>query len=178
MAIEGHRDYSLGSHWWLRMSWEANQNRAGNYSDVTLQLHIHAANGYYTTGVWGSRSVRLTIDGNTSTYSRGDSYFTVSSGRKLIASRTRRINHNSDGTKSITMSVNTEVMLQLGGSWYGTASWSISATLDKIDVAPNIRVRANARWNQAEAVWVRDNGRWNRVYNAWVRDNGRWNKLN
>ena len=102
MAINGIF-YGSTSNAWIKpkIEWSAIQNAEGDYSDVTATLYYTRTNEGYTTGGYWSGS--LTINGDTKRTS--SSYITIRDGSYTAAiSHTVRVMHNSDGTKTITIS--------------------------------------------------------------------------
>lgn len=103
------------------------QNQAGNYSDVTATLYFQRINGAYWGYNYVSNEVSSNIDGST-TYDANIG-FDLSGGTYLVAikSRTVRVYHNSDGTRTcwIGFSGNTNI------SW-GTYNFGQTVTLTTI----------------------------------------------
>lgn len=179
MATSGSFVRRLNGNWGLRLRWSADQNRANNTSTITITLSIFADSGYNISPAWGNRAVRLSIDGNDANYTRTASNFTVGNGgESTIATRTRTVSHNANGTKSLDIGYRTDLFLQLpwGTTELQWASNTWNITLDRIDVAPKIWVRHANVWRPAEGVWVRHANTWRRSYNLWVRHANVWRK--
>ena len=108
------------------ISWSATQSSAGNYSDVTAivkYIKYNASWGSYNN----SHSVTETINGNVSTGSYafdlrpvGTAPITVT-----VRSRTVRVYHNANGTKSCAISFSSITNTSLGN---GSASTSVTLT--------------------------------------------------
>lgn len=83
-----------------KITWSATQSIDGNYSMVTATLYYSRNNtGYTTYGTWNGK---ITINGTATSASK---YLTITynSNTKAI-SATVKVPHNSDGTKTITIS--------------------------------------------------------------------------
>ena len=92
------------------ITWSATQNVEGNYSDVTVTSYWKTNNTGWGFDTEGSRAASITINGNTTSISkRFDSTNGTGTGWKqgnpwAIQTVTERVYHNSDGSKSISIS--------------------------------------------------------------------------
>ena len=92
------------------ITWSANQNVEGNYSDVTVTSYWKTNNTRWGFDTEGSRAASITINGNTTSISkRFDSTNGTGTGWKqenpwAIQTVAERVYHNSDGSKSISIS--------------------------------------------------------------------------
>ncbi len=88
------------------LTWSAVQNIAGNYSDVTVKTYWSTNNTYSEFDTVGARSASITINGETTSISKVFSVYwrTLGTSTYLIQTATKRVYHNSDGSKSITIS--------------------------------------------------------------------------
>lgn len=92
------------------ITWSAKQNVEGNYSDVTVTSYWKTNNTRWGFDTEGSRAASITINGNTTSISkRFDSTNGTGTGWKkenpwAIQTVTERVYHNSDGSKSISIS--------------------------------------------------------------------------
>lgn len=106
---------------------ESNVNTANNTSLVTVKFHITRSNyGWQTSN---SYSGNITIDGSSYSFSYSPNWAYASSGDIVIATASKTVTHNNDGSKTCSVS----------GSWStsgtyscGTASASGSMTLTTI----------------------------------------------
>ena len=96
MAIRGNITKSIKNDLSIYISWSALQNQSNNYSDVTATLYINRKNSMYSTGT-GSITLSKT------TKSGSYDISTSSGGLYKVCTITKRINHNQDGTASITL---------------------------------------------------------------------------
>lgn len=96
MAKRGNITKSIRSDISIYISWSALQNQSNNYSDVTATLYINRKHSMYSTGT-GSITLSKT------TKSGSYDISTSSGGLYKVCTITKRINHNQDGTASITL---------------------------------------------------------------------------
>ena len=104
-----------GNHYRLRVDWEAEQNISGNYSTVICHMYLEQ-DRYYSLNI-GSRSSTTTIDGVGLNYSsaaiNNDGGTTVS-----LGTVSRTVPHESDGTKTISISSNFYINATIKGVKY------------------------------------------------------------
>lgn len=108
------------------IEWTSTPNVSGNYSDVTASLVF-----IKYSSAWGSwngtgHSVSISIAGSSGSASR--TFDLRNSSRVTVWSRKVKVNHNSDGRKSIVISASGKTGLMLGNY-----SFSQSVSLDNID---------------------------------------------
>lgn len=178
MANRGESTIALGDHWGLRFVWRIDsQSIANNTSRVSSFLYIYSDKNYYISPTWGDRTVKLTIDGNTATYTRAASYFTTSTGgESLIASRSHTVKHNADGTKTMTIGFHTDIHITLDGYTHTTKSGSWDRPLDPIKVVPDVWVMDGGSWKKAKDIWVMAGGVWQKADGLSVMEGGSWSK--
>lgn len=80
--------------------WTYAQSIAGNYTDVTADLYFELVNTSFYGYNYNNHYVNINIDGQTE--SSGDQDFDLSSSQPniLVYSKTKRVYHNADGSKS------------------------------------------------------------------------------
>lgn len=83
-----------------KISWSAEENIEGNYSDVTATLSYSRTDSYTTYGHWAGS---LSIDGDEKTVSGKYVQITRDSNTVTIT-HTVQVPHNEDGTKTVTIS--------------------------------------------------------------------------
>lgn len=107
----------------LMVEYSISQSIEGNYSDVSATGYVKRNDSNYWpyNGYGGDGS--LTIDGNTST--ARVAYDLRTDGYKQIMSHSKRVEHNSDGTRSITISFSFDGRLSSGYP-YGSISQYIT----------------------------------------------------
>lgn len=126
MALSGDFRIGSGASWlWLYVQWTATPNKGGNYSDVKVDVYIQRSGGSSAYNLTNN-NLFINIDGNGDTFSVGFDLRNQTS--QFLASRTIRVNHNGDGSKTFGISVSYPT--GIGG--IGTPSGSKSFTLDDI----------------------------------------------
>lgn len=124
-------------------TWSASQNVANNYSDVTVKTYWATKDTGWTFDTVGSRNASITINGETSSISKVFNCAPWTSNPFLIQTATTRVYHNSDGTKSISISVRANGHASSWGPSASTASSddctaSTTITLNTIPRAASI----------------------------------------
>lgn len=107
-----------------KIVWSGVQSVSGNYTDVTATLYYSRTNSGYTSyGTWNGS---ITING---TKTSGSKYVEITYNSNTAAlTATTRVYHNSDGTKSITISASGAI----SGTSLQSTSISQTVTLDTI----------------------------------------------
>lgn len=137
MALSGSFQNLPVSGFGLYCTWSAVQSVTGNYSDVTLNVYLK----YYTLEVGSRADSTISINGTSETYTApAITDYSSGSHTKLLKTKTVRVNHNADGTKS---GVALSAYWRFSGTYSGTPISSITAsttiTLDTIDrTAPTV----------------------------------------
>lgn len=137
MALSGSFQNLPVSGFGLYCTWSATQSVTGNYSDVTLNVYLK----YYTLEVGSRSDSTISINGTSETYTApAINDYSSGSHTKLLKTKTVRVNHNADGTKS---GVALSAYWRFSGTYSGQSISSITAsttiTLDTIDrTAPTV----------------------------------------
>lgn len=103
--------------------WSSVGNSSGNYSDVTVKIYVKTTNTANKFDTVGKRNHSITIDGTADSISKRINCNPWSSNPYLIHEFTKRVYHNADGTKSITISARSNGT----ASSYGYSSSTSSA---------------------------------------------------
>lgn len=137
MALSGtFQNYPVSS-FGLYCEWSGTQSITGNYTDVTLKVYL----SYYTLEVGARSDSTISINGVSETYTAPaiDDY---SGGwkKKLLKTKTVRVNHNANGTKSgVALSASWRFSGTYSGVSIGTITASTTVTLNSIDrTAPTV----------------------------------------
>ena len=137
MALSGtFQNYPVSS-FGLYCEWSGTQSITGNYTDVTLKVYL----SYYTLEVGARSDSTISINGASEIYTAPaiDDY---SSGwkKKLLKTKTVRVNHNANGTKSgVALSASWRFSGTYSGVSIGTITASTTVTLNSIDrTAPTV----------------------------------------
>ena len=131
MALSGtFQNYPVSS-FGLYCEWSGVQSVTGNYTDVTLKVYL----SYYTLEVGARSDSTISINGVSETYTAPaiDDY---SSGwkKKLLKTKTVRVSHNADGTKSgVALSASWRFSGTYSGVSVGTITASTTVTLNSVD---------------------------------------------
>jgi hypothetical protein len=141
MALSGTFYTNVNSHWRLQGEWSASQSISGNYSNVTLKVYWMGLDSYGDTYTTATKYGSSTINGSSDSYSFSAKL--TNAEKKLIQTHTVKVDHNSDGTKSISLSAYADINLTLSGTYYGRVSISDSITLNTIPRASSITSSAN-----------------------------------
>lgn len=125
MALSGsitgtYRGYTL------RADWSAKQNVSGNYSDITI-THTLVIGSAYSLNI-GARSNTCSVDGAAQSYS--SPAINQKGGSVTLGTTTHRVNHNSDGSKTCTISDVFNVNATIDGSKVDSITASGNVTLD------------------------------------------------
>lgn len=158
----------------IGISWSSNGNTSNNTSTVTATAYFYSS-AVETYGV--AKSGVLTINGSSKSFSKAVSYGDWGSTNSvtLASHSVSGISHNSDGNKTITISVSWDLNITYAGTWIGTMSHSVSATLDKLLSPPSAPTwcTASGRYEVGEKVNVSWGGasgtitKYNVAYRQW-----------
>lgn len=131
MALSGtFQNYPVSS-FGLYCEWSGTQSITGNYTDVTLKVYL----SYYTLDVGARSDSTISINGVSETYTV-PAIEDYSSGwkKKLLKTKTVRVNHNANGTKSgVALSASWRFSGTYSGVSIGTITASTTVTLNSID---------------------------------------------
>lgn len=146
MALSGSKTGSVtlnSGYFTFYFEWSAKQDILGNYSDVTVNTYIKTNDTWQTFDTVGSRDHSITINGDTTKISKVINCNPWNSnGIYHIQSKTTRVYHNDDGSKSITISARSNGHASSWGYSSSTASSadataSVTITLDTIPRHPD-----------------------------------------
>lgn len=133
MASSGSFSGSIkDGHYKLRVDWSQSKNVSDNTSTITCKM--------YLVNDWSlsinSRSTNYTtIAGTKKTYT---SPAISSTGTHLLGTVTQTVTHDSDGSKSISISSAFYIQATLSGTYYDSISASATVTLDSIPRASSV----------------------------------------
>lgn len=120
----------------LYCEWSGTQSISGNYTNVTLRVYL----SYYELYVGARSDSTVSINGTSETYTApAISHNAGGAYKRLLKTYTVKVPHNSDGTKSCTLSASWRMSGTYSGVSVGTITASTTVTLDKIDrTAPTV----------------------------------------
>lgn len=121
----------------VRCDWSGTQNVASNKTTITAKLYF---TNQYAISI-GSRTHTITINGKTQTITSGN---ITTAGKHYIGSVSVDVPHNSDGTKSISMSFVFSLKATLSGAYYESMSSSTTASLNTIPRASTPSLSASS----------------------------------
>lgn len=137
MALSGSFLNFPVNNFGLYCTWSATQSVTGNYSDVTLNVYLK----YYTIDVGARADSTIAINGTSETYTvPAIEDYTSGSKLKLLKSKTVRVYHDANGTKSnVALSASWRFSGTYSGVSVGTITASTTITLDSLDrAAPTV----------------------------------------
>lgn len=137
MALSGSFSNYPVSNFGLYCEWSGSQSITGNYTNVTLKVYLK----YYTIGVGERSDSTIAINGTSETYTvPAISDYSSGYKLKLLKSKTVKVAHNSNGTKTgVPLSASWRFSGTYGETYVGTITASTSVDLDSIDrTAPTV----------------------------------------
>lgn len=142
MALSGSIYGSIVSnHYRIRIDWSATQSIANNQSYVRADMYLEQDSSW-SLNVSARAGTTITFEGQT--YSGTAPAINKTGGTTLlISSSTYTIDHNSDGTRGITISGYYPVRATISGTYYEAISASQYVTLDSIPRASDLTSGTN-----------------------------------
>lgn len=148
MASSGSFSGSIHSgHYVLRVDWMQTKNISANTSTVTAKAYLV---NDWSLSIYGRSDNSITINGTAQIY---ESPAVNGTGTHLLGTVTQTVNHNSDGTKSLTMSAVFYIRATLSGTYYESITASANITLDSIARASSVST-PNATMGSATAIAI------------------------
>ncbi len=143
MALSGSFSKMPTSSFGLYCTWSAKQSVTGNYSDVTLNVYLK----YYSLYVGSRSDSKISINGVSETYTTpAISQGSNSAHTTLLKSKTVRVNHTSNGTKTgVALSASWRFSGTYSGVSIGTITASTTIDLNSIDrSAPTVTFKTSS----------------------------------
>lgn len=136
MAISGTKTIAVTSYNDLVFSWTRTSfSEQANTSNINWTLTL-VSKAYGQIISSSPKRYSITVDGQTWTEY---SYIGIDNNTsKTLASGSKVINHNADGTKTFNWSVSQDFNINFGDSWIGTITGSGTGTLDTLNQQANI----------------------------------------
>lgn len=133
MASSGSFSGSIkDGHYMVRVDWSQTKNVSANTSTITCKI--------YLVNDWSL--VISSRTNNTMTIDDTEQNFTSpaisSTGSHLVGTVSKTVNHASDGSKSVSLSVVFKIQATLSGTFYDSITASASVTLDSIPRASSV----------------------------------------
>lgn len=127
----------------VQISWSVNsQNIANNTSNVTVKAQLVSTGSAYTISSSATKNGSLTINGTTYNFTFSASL--SGSQTKTVFTKTVDIPHNSDGSKTFSMSTTLGINVTLSGTYWGNVSKSGDGTLNTIPRTSTISLSASS----------------------------------
>lgn len=131
MASSGYKEVTVANYIKLKFSWTAGtSNVANNYTPVSWKLQLISTNSSANISSSAAKDYSVTVDGKT--WSGTNTVGLSGGATKTLASGSKNIYHDSDGTKDFSYSFKQEFAITYSGSSVGTISGSGSGTLNTI----------------------------------------------
>lgn len=139
MALNGTISKSItGRKYYIE--WSATQSISGNYSTITCK-HYLKNDATYSLRIDG-RSNTCTVGGVSDDFS--SAAINTSGGSTIhLGTTTHKVNHNADGSKSVTIKGVFNIQATLSGTYYSSLTASGTVTLDAIPRAASITSAPN-----------------------------------
>ena len=129
-----YRGYTLQTYW------TASQNTAGNYSDISC-THRLICDSTYALYIDG-RTNSCTADGTTKNFTSGA--ISTGGGTTItLGTTSHRVYHNSDGTKSFTLTTVFNMQADIVGTWVSNITATGTITLNAIPRQAQITTAIN-----------------------------------
>lgn len=121
----------LDGKYTLRVSWSATQNVAANTSRILCDLFLVQASSW-DLNIAGRADNSVTVNGSRYVWPSAAINSSGGTTTKLATITTSDIAHNSDGTKTVTISATFNIRATISGTYYESITASASITLDRI----------------------------------------------
>ena len=135
--------YIRDGHYTIRVDWRQTPNVTSNLSTVTCDIYLV---NDYSLNVGARTANTITMDGRQANF---PSPSVTTTGTHKLASYARTINHNADGTKSLTITVVYHIEATLSGTYYSTITASATITLDPIPRASDVSMASATMGTQS-----------------------------
>lgn len=145
MALSGSFYTNVGSGWRLQLEWTGTQSIDGNYTDVTAKLYWMSLGSSYTVSSSATKTCSIYVTSSWDNKSASGMASLSGNQKKLIHTFTNRVNHNSDGTGSVTLDGWFDAEVTLSGTYYGRVN--LTGTTFTLDTIPRAStMTSSASW--------------------------------
>ena len=142
-ATSGTISNAFRSGYKVQISWSVNsQNIANNTSNVTVKAQLVSTGSAYTISSSATKNGSLAINGTTYNFTFSASL--SGNQTKTVFTKTVDVPHNSDGTKTLSMSTTLGINVTLSGTYWGNVSASGSGSLNTIPRTSNFTLSSNS----------------------------------
>ena len=135
MALSGSFNTSSYNQMYIEFSWTGSQSVSGNYTDVAWKATCRrsgGSGGYYAH--WS-----IVVAGETVNSRSQDNRILITAGT-VIAQGTKRVYHNTDGTKSFSASVSASIYTY-ATNCTGSGSWTLNTIPRYANAVPTLTAR-------------------------------------
>lgn len=137
MASSGSFSGSIRSgHYALQVDWSQTQDVSNNQSVITCKLYLV---NDWSLAISSRSTNTCVINGVTQNFT---SPAISTTGTHLLGTVSQTVPHNSDGTKSVTISASFKIQATLSGTYYDSIDASASVTLNSIARASSVSMDA------------------------------------
>jgi hypothetical protein len=158
----------------IELDWRiVSQSIANNTSTIEAKLFWCSYGSSYFVDSSVKKPGNITINGSVGGFTEPNAGLNGNQ-RKLLHTFTRVVTHNTDGTKSITISGRFDCQVTLSGNYKESVSVSGTAVLDKINRG-RMNVKVGTVWKNGQ-VWVNVNGTWKKAIGVFVNSGGTWKR--
>jgi hypothetical protein len=135
MALSGTIQKVFSTGFTLKTEWSASQNVSDNYSTVTCTHKLVCASGY---GLYISGRTNSCIVGGVSKSFTSAAISTAGGTTITLGTTTHKINHNADGTASVSLSTTFNPKATIAGKTVNSVTASGTITLNTIPRASSV----------------------------------------
>lgn len=143
MALSGSFSTKYAGGYTLRVYWSVAQSVGNNTSTPSVDIYLDQASSY-DLNVNSRSDNTLTVNGKTYTWASPSINSAGGKSTRIARLTLDPIAHNSDGTKSVTMTVQYNIRATISGTYYANFKTSASLTFDQIKRATQPTLSASS----------------------------------
>ena len=143
MALSGSFSTKYAGGYTLRVYWSVAQSVGNNTSTPSVDIYLDQASSY-DLNVNSRTDNTLTVNGKTYTWTSPSINNAGGKSTRIARLTLDPIAHNSDGTKTVTMTVQYNIRATISGTYYANFSTSASLTFDQIKRATQPTLSASS----------------------------------
>lgn len=143
MALSGSFSTKFAGGYTLRVYWSVAQSVGNNTSTPSVDVYLDQASSY-DLNVNSRTDNTLTVGGKSYTWTSPSINSAGGKSTRISRMTLDPIAHNSDGTKSVTLTVKYNVRATISGTYYETVTASASLTFDQIKRATQPTLSASS----------------------------------
>lgn len=162
MATSGSKTTSFCSRkgsnrYYLEMNWtRTSYSESGNYSIIKVQVYLGSYGNGYNMNASATKSGSITVNGTTTNFTKAGISLASGGKIKIFEKSNIQINHNTDGTKTFTMSAYFNPAVTISGSSSGSVTIpSTSFTLNTIPRTSTLSVNASFTAGSNKSVTIK-----------------------